>query len=94
MAFKMNGWSAFNKDVKMYDGNGDQITVDDANLGKTYRDENGNEARDYTYTIDGEEGTDVLYVKPPRGPSEWEDKKPIQRSVDPGIGFGETPNLT
>ena len=91
MAFKMNGWSAFKKDVIMYDGNGDKVTVDDANLGKIYRDEYGNEARDYTLP---EKGTDVLYVKPPRGPSEWENKKPIQRSVDPGVGFGEKPNLT
>ena len=93
MAFKMKG-SSFLKDVKMYDGNGNQITVDDTNLGKTYKDENGNEARDYKYTKDGKEGIDVLYLKPPRGPSEWENKKPIQRSVDPGIGFGENPNLT
>tara|TARA_R100000152_G_C6645003_1_gene88342 strand:+ start:304 stop:585 length:282 start_codon:yes stop_codon:yes gene_type:complete len=93
MAFKMKG-SSFLKDVKMYDGNGNQITVDDTNLGKTYKDENGNEARDYKYIKDGKEGIDVLYLKPPRGPSEWENKKPIQRSVDPGIGFGENPNLT
>ena len=86
--------SSFLKDVKMYDGNGNQITVDDTNLGKTYKDENGNEARDYKYIKDGKEGIDVLYLKPPRGPSEWENKKPIQRSVDPGIGFGENPNLT
>ena len=93
MAFKMKG-SSFLKDVKMYDGNGNQISVDDTNLGKTYKDENGNEARDYKYIKDGKEGIDVLYLKPPRGPSEWENKKPIQRSVDPGIGFGENPNLT
>ena len=93
MAFKMKG-SSFLKDVKMYDGGGSQVTVDDADLGKMYRDENGNKARDYKYIKDGKEGVDVLYLSPPRGPSEWEDKKPIQRSVNPGIGFGEKPNLT
>ena len=90
MAFKMRGWSAFKKDIIMYDGGGEKVTVDDANLGDIYRDENGNEARDYTLP---KKGTDVLYVKPPRGPSEWEDKKPIQKSPDPSVGFGEKPNL-
>ena len=72
MAFKMNGWSAFKKDIKMYDGNGEEITVDDSSLGKTYRDENGNKARDYTYTNkDGEKGVDVLYLSKPRGESKW-----------------------
>ena len=28
---------------------------------------------------DGKEGVDVLYLKPPRGPSEWEGKKPRKR---------------
>ena len=79
MAFKMNGWSAFKKDVKMYDGNGEEITVDDSSLGKTYRDENGNKARDYTYTNkDGEKGVDVLYLSKPRGESSWEGKTPTR----------------
>ena len=79
MAFKMKR-SSFLKDVKMYEGNGNVITVDDSNLGEIYKDENGNDARDYTYkTKDGKEGVDVLYLKPPRGPSEWEGKKPSKR---------------
>ena len=76
MAFKMKG-SAFLKDVKMYEGDGAEITVDDSNLGKVYMDENGNKARDYTYTTkDGKKGIDVLYLSKPRGPSKWEGKKP------------------
>ena len=88
----MNGWSAFNKDVKMYDGNGDQITVDDTTLGKVYRDENGNEARDYTYTTkEGEKGTDVLYLNKPRGESEIKEGEgpnmPSNRPIDPERNF-------
>ena len=75
MAFKMKGWSAFKKDVIMYQGDGTKVTVDDANLGKIYRDENGNEARDYTLP---EKGTDVLYLKPPRGKSKWENT-PVEK---------------
>ena len=72
--------SAFFKDIKMYEGDGSIIVVDDSNLGEIYKDENGNDARDYTYkTKDGKEGVDVLYLKPPRGPSEWEGKKPRKR---------------
>ena len=79
MVFKMRG-SAFFKDIKMYEGDGSIIVVDDSNLGEIYKDENGNDARDYTYkTKDGKEGVDVLYLKPPRGPSEWEGKKPRKR---------------
>ena len=70
MSFTMKG-SPLLKDVKMYNGNGENVTVDDASLGKTYRDENGNNARDYTYTgKDGKEGVDVLYMTKPRGESE------------------------
>ena len=66
----MNG-SPLLKDVKMYNGNGENVTVDDASLGKTYRDESGNKARDYTYTTkDGKEGVDILYITKPRGESE------------------------
>ena len=72
--------SPFKKDVKMYDGSGQEVTVDDTNLGNTYKDENGNDARDWTYTKDGKKGTDVLYSKPPRGQSEWEGKKPTRRA--------------
>ena len=73
--FKMEGWSAFTKDVTMYQGDGTKITVDDANLGETYRDENGNKARDWTYIKNGKKGTDVLYMKPPRGESPYEGKE-------------------
>ena len=65
MVFKMK--SPLLKDVKMYQGDGSQISVDDANLGKIYMDDDGNEVRDYTYTNeDGEKGTDVLYLNKPR----------------------------
>ena len=91
MAFKMSR-SPLLKDVKMYDGNGDQITVDDTTLGKVYRDENGNEARDYTYTTkEGEKGTDVLYLNKPRGESEIKEGEgpnmPSDRPIDPERNF-------
>ena len=64
--FKMKG-SPFLKDVKMYEGNGNQITVDDTNLGKVYMDEDGNKVRDYSYTSpDGKKGIDALYLNKPR----------------------------
>ena len=95
MAFKMKG-SSFLKDVKMYEGDGNVITIDDSNLGEVYTDENGNKARDYTYTTkDGKEGVDVLYLKPPRGPSKWENKKPPRRKrIMPDFKnwYGEDPN--
>ena len=64
--------SPFLKDVKLYEGSGSQISVDDASLGKVYTDEYGNQARDYSYTSDGKKGTDVLYLSKPRfeGPKE------------------------
>ena len=91
MVFKMSR-SPLLKDVKMYDGNGDQITVDDTTLGKVYRDENGNEARDYTYTTkEGEKGTDVLYLNKPRGESEIKEGEgpnmPSNRPIDPERNF-------
>ena len=70
MAFRMKG-SPLLKDVKMYQGDGSQIIIDDANLGKVYMDENGNKTRDYTYTTkDGKKGIDVLYLNKPRRESE------------------------
>jgi hypothetical protein len=74
MGYKMNG-SPFLKDVKLYEGNGNQITVDDTNLGKVYMDEHGNKARDYSYTSDGKKGTDVLYLNKPR--FEWPKEGPV-----------------
>ena len=65
MGYNMKG-SPFLKDVKMYEGSGSQITVDDASLCKVYLDEDGNKARDYTYTTkDGKKGTDILYLNKP-----------------------------
>tara|TARA_Y100000593_G_scaffold64308_1_gene118744 strand:+ start:215 stop:577 length:363 start_codon:yes stop_codon:yes gene_type:complete len=54
------------KDIKMYEGNGKQIKLDDSDLGKEYFDEHGNKARDHKKT------KDVFYTKPPRfeGPRE------------------------
>jgi len=79
MIFKMKG-SPLLKDVKMYNGNGESVTVDDANLGEAYRDENGNKARDYTYTTkDGKEATDVFYLSKPRFEKEREPLNPPQQ---------------
>jgi len=54
------------KDIKMYEGDGKQIKLDDSNLGKEYFDEHGNKARDHKET------KDVFYTSPPRfeGPRE------------------------
>lgn len=79
MGYNMRG-SPFLKDVKMYQGDGSQITVDDANLGKTYMDEDGNKTRDYTYTTkDGKEGVDTLYLSKPRFEEKREQLNPPQR---------------
>ena len=76
MGYNMKG-SPFLKDVKMYEGNGNQITVDDTNLGKVYIDEHGNQARDYSYiSPDGKKGTDVLYLSKPRFEGSKEPKNP------------------
>jgi hypothetical protein len=63
--FKMKG-SPLLKDVKLYEGSGSQVTIDDTNLGKVYTDEHGNQARDYSYESDGKKGTDTLYLSKPR----------------------------
>ena len=65
MVFKMKGYSypgtsPLQKDVKMYDGNGEEVIIDDSNLSDPYRDDDGNQARDNKKT------KDVLYTKPPR----------------------------
>jgi hypothetical protein len=89
MGYNMKG-SPLLRDVKMYNGNGESVTVDDSTLSKTYRDENGNEARDYTYTTkDGEEGVDILYMTKPRGPSEWQGgpDTPRNRPIEPKRNF-------
>ena len=75
MAYRMKE-SPFLKDVKLYEGSGSQISVDDANLGEIYMDEHGNEARDYSYTKDGKKGTDVLYLSKPRFEDPKEPKNP------------------
>ena len=78
-AFRMKG-SPFLKDVKMYEGGGSQISVDEASLGKVYMDEYGNQTRDYSYTSpDGTKGTDVLYLSKPRFEEEREPLNPSQR---------------
>jgi len=82
MAFKMKG-SAFLKDVKMYEGDGSVITIDDANLGKVYVDDDGMEVRDYTYTTkDGKKGIDVLYLNKPWS-EELDDKPPRWKPTMP-----------
>ena len=75
MGYNMKG-SPFLKDIKLYEGGGSQITVDDTNLGKVYVDEHGNKARDYSYTKDGKKGTDILYLSKPRFEGPKEPKNP------------------
>jgi len=87
----MNG-SPLLKDVKMYQGDGTQITVDDSTLSEKYMDENGNETRDYTYTTkDGEEGVDILYLNKPRGKSKFQEgegpKMPSHSPISPPQHF-------
>ena len=86
MAYKMKG-SPFLKDIKLYEGSGSQVSVDDTNLGKEYMDEHGNKARDYTYTTkDGKKATDVFYLSKPRFEgSKWKGgpKTPSDRPIDP-----------
>ena len=62
--FKMKGYSypgtsPFEKDVKMYDGNGKQVMIDDSKLGEQYLEDDGNKSRDH-------ENGDVLYLTKPR----------------------------
>ena len=64
--FKMKG-SPLEKDVKLYEGNGNQITVDDSKLSEVYTDESGREVRDYHWTTkEGEETSDTMYLKDPK----------------------------
>jgi len=82
MSFKMNGWSGYQnspmrlkKDIKMFEGSGKQIKLDDSNLGKEYFDEYGNKARDHKKT------KDVFYTKPPRFKVPREPKNPEQKRL-------------
>ena len=61
------------KDVKVYEGNGNQITVDENDLGKTYRDDDGNTARDH-------KNGDVFYLNKPRFGGPKEPKMPIPKN--------------
>ena len=84
MSYKMKG-SPLLKDIKMYQGDGSQIMVDDSTLGEVYMDDNGNKTRDYTYTNkDGKEGVDILYLNKPRGKSKWKGgpKLPRDKPID------------
>ena len=75
----MNGWSGYQnspmklkKDIKVFEGNGNQIIIDDVNLTKEYYDEHGNKARDHKKT------KDVFYLNKPRfgGPKEPKQRIP------------------
>ena len=79
MSFKMNGLSGYQnspmklkKDIKVYEGSGNQIKLDDSNLGEEYYDEHGNKARDHKKT------KDVFYLNKPRfgGPKEPKNPDP------------------
>ena len=83
--FKMKG-SPFLKDVKKWNANGEQITVDDSTLSDPDMDENGNKTIKYNY-IDksGNEAFDILYEDKPRGESKWKDEPivPRNRPIEP-----------
>jgi len=72
MVFKMKG-NPLLKDVKKWDANGEQITVDDSTLSDPGMDDYGNKTIRYNY-IDksGNEAYDILYENKPREESEWE----------------------
>ena len=75
----------------MYEGSGSQISVDDTNLSEVYMDDDGNEARDYTYTNkDGEKSTDVLYLNKPRfgGSRKGDPVVPSDRPISEEKDFG------
>jgi len=71
--------SPLKKDIKMYNGNGEEVKIDDSKLGKQYFDKDGNKSRDM-------ENGDVLYTKPPRGPSNLKEgegpKMPSDRPIE------------
>tara|TARA_Y100000296_G_C4961098_1_gene151019 strand:- start:166 stop:435 length:270 start_codon:yes stop_codon:yes gene_type:complete len=69
-SFRMGGYSypgisPIKKDIKLYEGSGNQITVDEKDLGEPYRDDDGNISRDH-------KNGDVFYLNKPRfgGPKE------------------------
>ena len=64
--FKMKG-SPLLKDVKRWNANGDQITVDDSTLSDPDMEDDGNKTIRYNY-IDksGNEAFDILYPEKPR----------------------------
>tara|TARA_R100000781_G_scaffold100128_1_gene63672 strand:+ start:91 stop:342 length:252 start_codon:yes stop_codon:yes gene_type:complete len=62
------------KDIKVWEGSGEQINIDDSNLGEEYLDEHGNKARDHKKT------GDVFYTKPPRFEGPKEPKMPITKN--------------
>ena len=91
MSFKMKG-SPLLKDVKRWDANGKQITVDDSTLSNPGMDDNGNETIRYNY-IDkgGNKAYDVLYKNKPRGESEIKEGEgpnmPSDRPINPERHF-------
>jgi len=75
MAFKMKG-SPLYKDKKVWNWNGEQVTVDDSTLTETKKkfDEFGNETIKYNYTDeDGNPASDILYLNKPRKESPWQE---------------------
>ena len=64
--------SPLKKDVKMYNGNGEQVTVDDKELGKSYYDENLDvNWRDHNFKdTDGKKQHQILYENKPGGSKE------------------------
>jgi len=64
--------SPLKKDVKMYNGNGEQVTVDDKELGKPYYDENLDvNWRNHNFKdADGKKQHQILYEHKPGGSKE------------------------
>ena len=72
--FKMKGYSypgvsPMQKDKKMWDGNGNQVIVDDKELGKKshYDEDLGVNWRYHNFIIDGKEQQEILYENKPGG---------------------------
>ena len=88
MVFKMKG-NPLLKDVKKWDANGEQITVDDSTLSPTDEpmDDYGNKTIEYNYTDkDGKPASEILYLNKPRKEKEIQEgtgpKMPSDRPIE------------
>ena len=73
--------SPLKKDIKMYDGSGNSVTIDDSKLSDPYRDDNGNKSRDH-------ENGDVFYLNKPRfNQSKEGPVVPSDRPIEPDVNL-------